>query len=1323
MARRRTAAAGAASEEAIPGSDAATAAASPTSSAAVPLTELVSDTAAVSETPAAPKPRRSRGPRKQAASTETDPAATPAATGELSPVSGGDAPVPPPSTRPVSVATDTEPEPVDGPNAEADAPLAPTDPAATPEVTAAEAKPARRRAPRRAKPVAEMSENALAPGMLVADIAAAAEPLEPVGSPEPPAEESVAPEKPKRGRRRGGAKRDEEAAPETIAQATVATDAIHALTDAIPETTPPAEDAAAAPIAEPEPAPDAPLAARSRRRRGKTGPAVPADTTAEPPLTVELRTEAPSVVDLVDPPADVPGTGAPETQTTPRRTRGVHKPKTGEGAAAEIAGPSYQALPAETLAHLAEARIVVRKNVPELIINSEAWLPFFLFVNMEDPDGRDIAARQIKGAYAAGIRFFTFLAHLPWKSRTGERRTDRLDDALGFVASLAPDAFLLPRLIFSPPVSWERTHEPEMTLYPDGEAGDVSLGSRAFWEDEAEPALRAAVEHVAVGPHAARVFGFYLEHGEWFHDFRRGFDTSAPNVSAFRGWLRAAYKNDVIALRAAWHDGGVTFEAAEIPKPAAAEQNGGPLNVLYNERECRFRDFHAFSSDIVVQVITRLGRAVKEASGNRSLVAVSYGYSLELPRAASGHLALGTMLASPFVDILTGPYSYAQRLPGGSAGLPAPVGSVALAGKLWISEDDTKTFLARGETPDHDYNPRVTNAGDTLAVHVRNAGAALSQGAGVSWMDLWGEGWLDDAQVWDNIGRLRDVAERLATRRRNPRTRPFPAPDVAVIVDERSFFGVKTDERLLGQLVAGQRDVLLRSGARVGFYLLSDLVKGNFPDTPRLFLFLNAFRIPADVREAIRTRLQNNGRTLAWLFAPGCGETGGEETPGALPGELTDVVGMHLRLQAWGSKMGTLITDARSPLGEGRRGQKFGDETRVNPSYTIADPKAQIVGEYAATGNPSLAVRKHGVWQSVFVGETTLTAGLLRGLYRLAGVPVYTDEDDVTYVGDSLVCLHSSSGGPVLLTLPEEATVYDVVRGETLARNGRGQRLLLRPRETRLLFYGTPAEVSRLGGDPNNGPDGLTAAELPPSPPPFAFEPSAAPPDARRPVSDRAASPEDEDLMAAVLSGATPFVDKDADPDATENLLDDENANVLAEPSGVAVASDATATEGKKKRRRRRGGRRGHADETASAQDTLPADETAGEEDPATNDLLDALDINAADFAPTTPSGRALPPLSELLPDSEVPQGGSDLPPVPDELLPLGADEVLRVVADDAQAPDPETTENENTPGADAAQPPAAARRRRGGRGVGRTRRTSDASSPSNDDGASFEEA
>jgi hypothetical protein len=96
-------------------------------------------------------------------------------------------------------------------------------------------------------------------------------------------------------------------------------------------------------------------------------------------------------------------------------------------------------------------------------------------------------------------------------------------------------------------------------------------------------------------------------------------------------------------------------------------------------------------------------------------------------------------------------------------------------------------------------------------------------------------------------------------------------------------------------------------------------------------------------------------------------------------------------------------------------------------------------------------------------------------------------------------------GGPVTLRFPRRQPFTTWRAAKRSPETAGASACCCGPRETRLLFYGTPAEVSRLGGDPNSGPDGLTAAELPPSPPPFAFEPSAtaprrdAAPQARRP--------------------------------------------------------------------------------------------------------------------------------------------------------------------------------------------------------------------------------
>ena len=915
-------------------------------------------------------------------------------------------------------------------------------------------------------------------------------------------------------------------------------------------------------------------------------------------------------------PIEEEATGEATDEGSSRRTRGRRGRRETPAAAAllppPVAGflapapveplpPVYVPLSADVLANLVEAKIVVRKGVAELLIGGEPRLPMLFFVNTEmGEEFLPTAQRQIRLAYEAGVRLFTVLCHLPWKTRAGERRYDLLDSVIRFVAENAPEALVLPRLIFSPPASWARQNPGEMVRYVSGEQGDVSLGSRLFWEGEAEEALRAAVEHVAQGPHAGRVFGFYLEHGEWLHEKGVGYDLCDANVAAFRSWLRTRYKNAVIALRSAWYDGVVTFDNAQIPSWPVPQGTG----VFLGEKESRWADFHRFMSERVAEVISRLAKAVKEASGGRSAVAVSCGYTLELARTSSGHLALADVLASPNVDILTAPLSYAGRLPGGSAPLPLPIESVALAGKLCILEDDTKTFLASGTTPDT-YNPHVPTVEGTRAVHVRNFGAALAHGAGISYMDLWGEGWLDDRETWEFLAGLREIAELYATRRRNPRTRANADPDVAVIVDETSFFDVR-DERLLEKLISGQRDVLLRSGARIGFYLQSDLLRKNFPESPRLFIFLNAFHLEPAVRAALRERWQEDGRTLAWVFTPGVREESLTEQ--------AEVFGMHLKLQPFASKLGSRVfSDARLPLTDTLKGQKLGEEVRVNPSLTVSDSRAQVLAEYG-NGNPSLAVRKHPRWQSVFIGEPVLTQALLRGLYRQAGVPIYAADDDVAWVGDGLLCLHSAPGGGTTVYLPEESVLHDFVYGETLACDGRGARLSMPVNGTRLLYFGPMAEAERFGAEPATAPQGLTASELPTPNAPFVFESPS-------PLGVESISAEDEALFQEALAelpqlpGQELYLEEEAQPTPVAEVV-------------PVVELEAPSERGSRRRRGRGGRDRNRRDEEPSVVDAEPVS-AAGEVEPVRR-----------------------PSLEELLPLSEAPIEG-ELPPIPEEFLPM----------------------------------------------------------------------
>lgn len=855
--------------------------------------------------------------------------------------------------------------------------------------------------------------------------------------------------------------------------------------------------------------------------------------------------------------------------------------------------PEYVPLASEILERLPQVAVVRGNGLPELHVNGIVVTPAFLFVNAEvesEPEvAQEIAVREIKRAYAAGVRLFTLMAHLPWRRKSGDRRYDSLNAALATVAENAPDALVLPRLIFSPPVSWERAHENEMSLYDSGEPGDVSIGSDAFWQEEAKDALRAAVEHLAGHEHAPRVLGVYLEHGEWFHPKGVGADRSDANTAAFRAFLRDHYNGSEVALRSAWHDGAVAFDTAEIPSPQTlmGVSANGSEPVFLGEREQRVADFNRYTSAITAHRITFLAKIAKQASAGRLAVAASYGYTLEIARPNCGHYALSHVLASPDVDILTAPLSYTGRMPGGSAPLPIPVDSVHLAGKLFVAEDDTKTHLALRETGD-DYNPKIANEADTRAVHARNVGMVIAKGCGISWMDSWGEGWLDDDTVWENLGALVGVMGNAAALRR-ARTHPVAAPEVAVFVDEEAFFGVSAsgDSPVLAQLIGSHRDVFARAGASVGYYLFSDLAKESFPDAAKLFVFLNPFCLPLDVRNAMKTRWQTAGRTFAWLFAPGARETGNIA-------EFSETLGFQLRLQPWGSRTGTVVTDGRFVLTENAKGERFGEEERINPSLTVADPKAQILGEYVASGNPSLAYRKHPQWQSVFVGERELPLPLVRGLYALAGVNIAVSGDNaVAVAGDGFVSVHSPRDAETSSFSPTraESAVYDAVTGELFAGGGFGAEIETAKGQTRLLFFAAPEELTARFGVTTEtlvaAPEGFSESDLPAPGKPFEFEAVAVVETRRTPAPS---PPPASGSAVSATAVETPFLAgstaRDAPkPQATRlypvelSVSEEDIAQFEAALAGEIALLDKDADEaeseaGRKKRRRRR--RRGN---------------------------------------------------------------------------------------------------------------------------------------------------
>ena len=151
------------------------------------------------------------------------------------------------------------------------------------------------------------------------------------------------------------------------------------------------------------------------------------------------------------------------------------------------------------------------------------------------------------------------------------------------------------------------------------------------------------------------------------------------------------------------------------------------------------------------QCVCDLVHAVREASGGRKLVVFFYGYLFEFAAApngppVSGHYALRHVLDSPDIDILCSPISYFDRGLGQGAPSMTAAESVALAGKMWLNEDDTRTYLGTGDFPGA--IDAVSTLEDTNRELLRNVGQEAIRNVGTWWMDLGATGWFNDPRMW-----------------------------------------------------------------------------------------------------------------------------------------------------------------------------------------------------------------------------------------------------------------------------------------------------------------------------------------------------------------------------------------------------------------------------------------------------------------------------------------------------------------------------------------------------------------------------------------------
>jgi hypothetical protein len=665
-----------------------------------------------------------------------------------------------------------------------------------------------------------------------------------------------------------------------------------------------------------------------------------------------------------------------------------------------------------------EAAVTARNGTPLLTVGGRTVPPFLFFFNTDVGNDRkaEFQESQIRLAAAAGVHLYSLPFRTPMGPDGVTPAWDFCDGLLDGFLEVDPEARFILRLFPGPDWTWKdwqpwrEVRTDELTRYADGSLGNVSAASRYLWED-GDRVMARIISRYENSRYADRIIGYHpgAPNSELFHDYyrARGPDYSPANHRRFRAWLRDEYGSDQ-ALQRAWGRDDVTLETAAVPAfepgrfPMKGASEADLTRVFYSvpgERD--WIDFSRYSNELVAEHVVKWARLIRRETRNRKLSVFFYGYTFELPGSFSGHYALQRVLACPEVDVLVSPYSYVDRAVGGTGNFMPPVDSVALHGKLWLNEDDTRTSLmdlTRVTNRTFLLGGMARNLTETLGILDRNFAAEFTHRAGAWWMDLSATGTFNHPAVWDLARQRLDLYRDLA---REP---VGFAPDVAVVVDETSKQYVRDDWTVNQLSMYTVRDSSLRTAASVGYYTLDDVISGKAPPA-EVYVFANAWYL-SDVRvRALKARLRRENAVALWCYAPAYLGPGGPDSDRVL-----DLTGVGV-----GNLPGPLLAVGRGEL----EGLSWGSNHRMDPRLVaVDDPDLEILATYAGDGAAAAARTRTPGFTSVFLGSLGATPALLRRLFGEAGVHLWCGSEAVVHCDGRVLAVHAEAPEQLRLTPP-----------------------------------------------------------------------------------------------------------------------------------------------------------------------------------------------------------------------------------------------------------------------------------------------------------------
>ena len=701
----------------------------------------------------------------------------------------------------------------------------------------------------------------------------------------------------------------------------------------------------------------------------------------------------------------------------------------------------------------------------------------------------------------------------------------RVDTMMENAVGIDPEIRLMPAVWMDPNPQWLFDNPSEQTrggrgnlviplalTVPDRGQVRPTFMSQS-WRRAGAEGLKRLVEHMKGQTYAQNIIGVCLfagragenywggnefnllinEAGQYDAKPKDEWDAGDLSMAArrtWREWLIGKYGTDE-ALQQAWRQDDITFDA--VLEPAKLDANtvcdaitgtGRPEDagsVLDSTRAgvgAMPIDYYQCYSEAMIDTFAAWGRGVKEASDGRLLTGCYYGYAISQLYTSvpgfHGHTAVAKACRTKDLDFYVSPSEYNQaRRPGGPFWGLNIIDSMRLHGKLWIYEQDTRTYLA-------EHMPKTFNRRNTIEVLKRDCAAAITHGTGWWWYEFaQGQGgarareWFRDPEFAKFATKIKGVYEEAqASPERSPSSEIAVFYHGNTLTAQDIFAPTAQINIAIGRLTLV--DSMQRIGAPHDAYNLEDipvLAGRGMLDQYRMLVFLNPFYL-GDEERGWLDLCKGGDRTLVWLWAPGLAGPGLPPSPDRVA-EVTGISGVswdrRRAVQSYEITGDHAITQGLANLRltalgfpPGATWERFGNEVWPVVYVDADETDATVLGHWVIDDEVqprmgALCVRDVGEWRSVYAPVPYLNSDLLRNIARWSGAHIYREGSEVLFANREYVALHTGAEPATgELKLPAEATVFDVFAEQTVAQDTDTITLDVPPKSTVLYRLTSP---------------------------------------------------------------------------------------------------------------------------------------------------------------------------------------------------------------------------------------------------------------------------